>query len=193
MAIRIIVGLRNPGPGYEKTRHNAGAWFVQSLAAEHQLSFKTDKKFSADWTVMDDLPSSCILFLPLDFMNLNGKSLRTICQYYNISAQEILVAHDELYLPPGCIRLKTGGGHGGHNGLRDVISQLQTADFHRLRVGIGQPQPQDVLSDYVLSQPRPEDKDKINQAIMRALPLLPDLIGGRIALAMNQLNRKQED
>jgi PTH1 family peptidyl-tRNA hydrolase len=188
MSIKIIVGLRNPGAAYAKTRHNAGSWFVEALATSQQLSFKTDKKLRGEWVMMDEAVAHSILFMPLSFMNVNGEAVRAICQFYSILPHELLIAHDELDLPAGCVRLKTGGGHGGHNGLRDVISHLNSSDFHRLRIGIGHPGHKDLVSDYVLAKPNVEDKEKISGAIERAIAVVSTITSGHIAVAMNQLN-----
>lgn len=191
MSIKIIVGLRNPGASYAKTRHNAGSWFVEALATSKQLAFKTDKKLRGEWVMMDEASAHSILFMPMSFMNVNGEDVRAICQFYSILPHEVLVAHDELDLPVGCVRLKTGGGHGGHNGLRDVISHLNSSDFHRLRIGIGHPGHKDLVSDYVLSKPNLEDKEKINRALDRAIAVIPTIVSGHIAVAMNQLNTSE--
>ncbi len=191
MSIKIIVGLRNPGAPYAKTRHNAGGWFVEALATSKQLSFKTDKKLRGEWVMMDEAGARSILFMPQSFMNVNGEDVLAICQFYSILPHELLIAHDELDLPVGCVRLKTGGGHGGHNGLRDVISHLNNADFHRLRIGIGHPGHKDWVSDYVLGKPTLEDKEKITGAIERAIGVVPTIVSGHIAVAMNQLNTSE--
>lgn len=189
MSIKMIVGLRNPGLEYAQTRHNAGSWFVEALAAQNQLSFKSDKKRHGEWVMLDEGNSHSILFLPMSYMNRNGQDIRIMCQFYAILPHELLVVHDELDLAVGCIRLKTGGGHGGHNGLRDVLAQMGSADFHRLRIGIGHPGHRDLVTDYVLGKPSSADKIKIQTAVENAMPLVPMLLSGQIALAMNQLNQ----
>ncbi len=188
MTIKLIVGLRNPGAAYAATRHNAGAWLVEALAQAQRLQFKADKKLGGEWVRCDDFQTHSLLFLPLSFMNLNGTSVRAMSQFYGILPQEILIVHDELDLSPGDIRLKTGGGHGGHNGLRDLIQQLQTPDFHRLRIGIGHPGHRDLVTDYVLSKPSVVDKEKIVEAIERALAEMPLILAGNFTLAMNHLH-----
>lgn len=188
MSIKLIVGLRNPGASYARTRHNAGGWFVETLAENKKLAFKSDKKLRGEWVMLDEANTHSILFLPLSFMNLSGECVRAICQFYNILPQEILVAHDELDLPAGNVRLKSGGGHGGHNGLRDIISQLGSNEFHRLRIGIGHPGHKDLVLDYVLGKPSSDEKDKINVAIDRAMIELPTMLSGHLTIAMNKLN-----
>lgn len=188
MSIKIIVGLRNPGDSYTRTRHNAGSWFVETLAASKQLHFKSDKKLRGEWVMLDEANTHSILFMPLSFMNVSGECVRTICQFYNILPQELLVAHDELDLPVGCVRLKTGGGHGGHNGLRDIISQLGSNDFHRLRIGVGHPGHKDLVVDYVLGKPSSDDKEKISVAIAHAMQEIPNMLSGHLTVSMNKLN-----
>jgi PTH1 family peptidyl-tRNA hydrolase len=191
MTIKLIVGLRNPGAAYASTRHNAGAWFVETLASIKRLSFKADKKLSGEWVRLDTPQNHSFLLLPSDFMNLNGTSVRAVAQFYAILPHEILIVHDELDLIPGDVRLKTGGGHGGHNGLRDIINKLQSKDFHRLRIGIGHPGHKDFVSDYVLTKPSVADKEKINTAIERALGYMDLIMAGNIAIAMNQLHSER--
>ncbi|MCR9191993.1 MAG: aminoacyl-tRNA hydrolase [Gammaproteobacteria bacterium] len=188
MSIKLIVGLRNPGASYARTRHNAGAWFVEALAESQQLVFKKDKKFNGDWVRLDAFEGHSILFMPLSFMNLSGTTVRAVCQFYDILPHEMLIVHDELDLPEGTARLKTGGGHGGHNGLRDIIEKLQTRDFHRLRIGIGHPGHRDLVTDYVLTKPSPDNKEKIMTAITHALQEMPDILAGNLAVAMTKLH-----
>lgn len=188
MTIKLIVGLRNPGAAYASTRHNVGAWLVEELAQAKQLHFKSDKKLGSEWARFDADATHCILMMPLAFMNLNGASVRAMTQFYDIFPHEILIVHDELDLPAGEVRLKTAGGHGGHNGLRDVMSQIQSKDFHRLRIGIGHPGHKDLVSDYVLSKPSVADREKITSAITRALLELPGILAGNFAVAMNRLH-----
>lgn len=184
MAIKLIIGLRNPGSAYEHTRHNAGGWLANLLAQRHNASFKADKKMAAEITQI----AQCRLVLPLTFMNHSGQPTRAISQFYQIEPDEILVIHDELDLSPGRIKLKTGGGHGGHNGLRDIIAQLGSSDFHRLRIGIGHPGHRDLVHQYVLNKPSLQDKQQIYDAIDRGIAVAPFILSGDIAKAMNQLN-----
>lgn len=188
MAIKLIIGLRNPGSAYEHTRHNAGAWLTYSLAQIHHISFKLEKKMQAELAELETNNHSSKLILPLTFMNHSGQPVRCISQFYKIQPEEILVVHDELDLPTGRIKLKTGGGHGGHNGLRDIIAQLGSNDFHRLRIGIGHPGHKDLVHQYVLSKPSTQDRQKIYEAIDRGITSVPLLLAGDLARAMNQLN-----
>lgn len=187
-SIKLIVGLRNPGSAYAQTRHNVGAWFVEALAQLAKSSFKPDKKLRGDLATAQVQQISCLLFLPLSFMNVNGECVRAVCQFYRILPHEVLVAHDDLDLPIGRVRLKTGGGHGGHNGLRDLIAQLGSNAFHRLRIGIGHPGHRELVSDYVLSKPSSADRQSMLEAIERAILVTPMIVAGDMARAMKQLN-----
>ena len=188
MTIKLIVGLRNPGSPYTHTRHNAGGWFVESLMQHHSAPFKIDKKLHGEIAQLDINNLSCKALLPLVFMNHSGLAVRAVCQFYKIEPHEVLVAHDELDLDVGRIKLKTGGGHGGHNGLRDIVSQLGSTDFHRLRVGIGHPGHKDLVLNYVLGKPSPNDRQLMFDAIDRAVAVMPTVLSGDIAVAMSQLN-----
>lgn len=188
MAIKLLIGLRNPGSAYEHTRHNAGGWLVNALAQRNSVSFKIDKKIQAELADLDLGSNLCKLMLPLTFMNHSGQPTRAISQFYRIEPQEILVVHDELDLPVGRIKLKTGGGHGGHNGLRDITSLLGSAEFHRLRIGIGHPGHKDLVHQYVLNKPSVHDRQQIYDAIDRGIAAMPLVLSGDIARAMNQLN-----
>lgn len=190
MSIKLIVGLRNPGAAYERTRHNAGEWFLSALSRHHHLIFKPDKKYAGEVAQWEVDNQRCYLLLPNTFMNHSGQAVRAICDFYHFHPREILVAHDELDLAPGDIRLKSGGGHGGHNGLRDIISHLGSTEFPRLRIGIGHPGHKDKVLDYVLGKPREEDKQCILTAIERAVLVMPSVIQGRLDLAMNRLHTK---
>lgn len=188
MAIKLIIGLRNPGSAYEQTRHNAGGWLVNALAQRHNAPFKIDKKMQAELANLELNKNQSTLVLPLTFMNLSGQPTRAISQFYRILPEEILVVHDELDLPAGRIKLKTGGGHGGHNGLRDITAQLGSSEFHRLRIGIGHPGHRDLVHQYVLGKPSIHDRQQIFDAIDRGIAVMPLIISGDIARAMNQLN-----
>ncbi len=172
-ALRLVVGLGNPGPEYERTRHNAGFWWVEDLAHELGARFSYEKRFQAEVasarTAMGDLK----LVKPLTFMNLSGQAVGAVARFHGIEPAEILVAHDELDLAPGDVRLKFGGGHAGHNGLKDIDRHLSSRDYWRLRIGIGHPRdsatPQKPVADWVLERPRREEQDAIEAAIERAL------------------------
>lgn len=185
MTIKLIVGLRNPGAQYQATRHNAGEWLIQEIAENHGLSFKSNKKFSAEICEHNKV----IYALPTVFMNESGLPIRAISQFYKIDPEHILVAHDELDLPPGQIKLKKGGGHGGHNGLRDTIKHLGTPNFMRLRIGIGHPGHKDKVTPFVLGKPSTDDKISISRAIDSAATHLSDIIAGKFQQVMNTLHR----
>lgn len=188
MTIKLIIGLGNPGSTYEKTRHNAGSWLVGRLAHKYNIQFKIDKKAQAELGDLKIDETQCKLVLPLTFMNVSGQPCRAVAQFYRIQPEEILVVHDELDLPAGCIRLKTGGGHGGHNGLKDIIAQIGSNEFHRLRIGIGHPGHRDLVHQFVLGTPSLNDKQLIEEAIDKGLAVLPMVLSGQMAKAMNQLN-----
>lgn len=188
MAIKLIIGLRNPGSAYEHTRHNAGGWLAVALALRNSAPLKIEKKMQAELADLEINHNLCKLALPLTFMNHSGQPTRAICQFYRILPEELLVIHDELDLPVGRIKLKTGGGHGGHNGLRDITSQIGSAEFHRIRIGIGHPGHSDLVHQYVLSKPSVDDRQQIYDAIDRGIAVMPLILSGDIARAMNQLN-----
>ena len=188
MSIKLIVGLCNPGAAYQYTRHNAGGWFVEALAKQDNAVFKADKKMQGGLAELNVQNLTCKLLLPLTFMNHSGFPVRAVCQFYRIEPHELLVVHDELDLPTGRIKLKTGGGHGGHNGLRDIISQTGSTDFHRLRVGIGHPGHKELVLDYVLGKPSQHDRELIFDAIVRGVTAIPTVLTGNMAAAMNLIN-----
>lgn len=188
MAIKLIIGLRNPGTAYEHTRHNAGGWLVLALAQRHSAFFKPEKKMQAELVDLDLSQHMCKLVLPTTFMNHSGQPTRLISQFYRIQPNEILVVHDELDLTTGRIKLKTGGGHGGHNGLRDIIAQLGSSEFHRMRIGIGHPGHKDLVHQFVLSKPSAQERQSIYDAIDRGITVMPLIFSDDLAKAMNQLN-----
>jgi len=187
-AIQLIVGLGNPGAEYEPTRHNAGFWFVDELARRCQQGFRMEARFHSEIARCVLEGRECRLQKPQTFMNRSGQAVRGLTQFFRIPVEEILVVHDELDLPAGTIRLKKGGGHGGHNGLRDLISQLGSRDFHRLRVGIDHPGHKDQVVDYVLKKPGKQERRLIDEAIDAALEVMPAVIGGHMDKAMHQLH-----
>jgi len=193
--IRLIAGLGNPGPSYENTRHNAGAWFVQALAEGTGVSFKQESRFKGLHAVLRDDPTvpELHLLIPSTFMNLSGQSVSALARYYEISPDSILVAHDDIDLATGDIRLKFDGGHGGHNGLRDIISHLGTAGFHRLRIGVDHPGHRDDVTDYVLSAPGKQARATINAALQKAEAILPALLKGQFHKATQTLNTKENN
>ena len=189
--LQAIVGLGNPGPQYDQTRHNAGSWFLRRVAEEYAASLRPEAKFHGLLGKASIDGRSVWLLEPTTYMNRSGEAVAALARYYKIAPAAILVAHDELDLPPGVARLKLGGGHGGHNGLRDIIARLGTRDFLRLRIGIGHPGHKDQVTAYVLSRPSPEDRIAIDQAIDRALAVLPQVVAGELQAAMNRLHGEQ--
>jgi peptidyl-tRNA hydrolase, PTH1 family len=186
--IKLIIGLGNPGKEYEQTRHNAGAWFIERLLQEANTTLKPEKKFHGLSCKTILFNQECHLLIPTTYMNLSGQAVSAIAKFYKIPPQAILVAHDDLDLAVGSLRLKQGGGHGGHNGLRDIISHLGTNDFLRLRFGIGHPGHKDRVTDHVLSKITKTDKKQIDTAIERAVDILPLILKGEMQQAMQELH-----
>ncbi|HLP98682.1 MAG TPA: aminoacyl-tRNA hydrolase [Sideroxyarcus sp.] len=186
--IKLIVGLGNPGKEYEATRHNAGFWWVDELARLHNASFKADSKFHGLVAKANLHGHEVFLLKPQTFMNVSGRSVGAVAQFYKIEAAQILVVHDELDLPPGSAKLKLGGGHGGHNGLKDIIAHLGTKDFWRLRVGIGHPGDRGEVSNFVLNAPRKEEQVLIDAALQRAYEVAALVIEGKLEAAMLKLH-----
>jgi PTH1 family peptidyl-tRNA hydrolase len=187
-AIRLIVGLGNPGREYETTRHNAGYWWLDELARLQNLSFKSESKFHGLAARGQLHGHEMLLLKPQTFMNVSGRAVGALAQFYKIAPAEMLVVHDELDLPPGVARLKMGGGHGGHNGLKDIIAHLGSKDFWRLRLGIGHPGDRADVAGYVLNDPRREERELIDEAIQRALHVAPLIVEGKTEAAMLKLH-----
>ena len=190
-AIKLIVGLGNPGIEYDQTRHNAGFWFIERICALNNLPIKPDKKFFAQISSFTQKNQIIYLLMPQKFMNLSGQSVQAFCQFYKIAPQEILVAHDEIDLPVGSIKLKQSGGSGGHNGLKDIINKLGTQNFNRLRIGVGHPRNmnnQQEVHNYVLNKPSISEKTQIIDSIELALTQLPLILTGDFQKAMNNLH-----
>jgi len=189
--IQLIVGLGNPGAKYEPTRHNAGFWFVDALARQHGATFKSENKFHGEACKLLLDGEEIWLLKPMTFMNKSGQAIAALANFYKITPEAILVAHDELDLPPGEARLKKGGGHGGHNGLRDTIAQLgNNKDFQRLRIGIGHPGHSSQVTGYVLGKAPADEQRLMEQAIDNALDVMPLAVCGEMQKAMNQLHSK---
>jgi PTH1 family peptidyl-tRNA hydrolase len=188
-SVQLIVGLGNPGLEYSQTRHNAGVWFVAALAAEHNIRLNPEAKYFGLVGRGTINGHEVRLLIPTTFMNRSGQAVSALANFFKIPLDAILVAHDELDLPAGSIRLKTGGGHGGHNGLRDIISSSGNQNnFHRLRIGIGHPGDAKLVSNFVLTKAPRIEQDKIESAIMAAVNVSVPMVGGELAKAMNQLN-----
>lgn len=186
--IRLIVGLGNPGPDYAATRHNVGYWFVDALAAAHGGVFRSEGKFHGELCRLTLGGADLRLLKPSTYMNRSGQSVAAVSRYFDIPAEAILVAHDELDLPVGKVRLKQGGGHAGHNGLRDTIAVLGSAEFWRLRIGIDHPGERGQVIGYVLGRPSQEDAAAIREALDQAQGVSADLLVGRYQAAMNRLH-----
>jgi peptidyl-tRNA hydrolase, PTH1 family len=189
--IKLIVGLGNPGQQYRFTRHNAGAMFVETLCDDYRGELRPESKFfgMADRITVDG--RDVRLLFPTTMMNASGQAVSAMARYFDIAPENILVAYDELDLPVGTVRLKTGGGHGGHNGVRDIIKALGTSDFHRLRIGIGRPRGDGI--NYVLSEPSKQEAEAIQGNIDDTIRILPLLLEGKIQVAMNKLHTKPDN
>ncbi|MDK9701525.1 MAG: aminoacyl-tRNA hydrolase [Sulfuritalea sp.] len=188
--LRLIVGLGNPGAEYAETRHNAGFWLCERLAGELGVSLGRESRFHG--LAGQARAENLWFLLPQTFMNRCGQSVRALTQFYRIDPAEMLVMHDELDLPPGQMRLKFGGGLGGHNGLKDITAHLGTQDYWRLRIGIGHPGDRNEVIDYVLKPPRKEERGEIDAALDRALLAWPMLARGDFAAATQRINSKPE-
>jgi PTH1 family peptidyl-tRNA hydrolase len=188
MKIQLIVGLGNPGAEYEKTRHNAGFWWVDAIAEAKRAAWKKEAKFSGWTSKVAEGDIDFALLKPATYMNESGRSVGAYLRFYKIEPAAMLVVHDELDLPPGTVKLKRGGGTGGHNGLEDLAAVLGTKDFWRLRIGIGHPGHKDLVPDYVLKKARREEQELIDPAFDRSLGLLPWLAKGRMQDAMTWLH-----
>jgi PTH1 family peptidyl-tRNA hydrolase len=186
--LRLIVGLGNPGPDYSETRHNAGFWFCERLARELGVSFTRESRYHG--SVANAREAGVWLLMPQTFMNRSGQAVQALAHFYRIAPAEMLVVHDELDIPPGQLRLKFGGGLGGHNGLKDITAHLGTQDFWRLRIGIGHPGDRNAVIDYVLKPPRREEATEIDVAIDRALLAWPQLVKADFNAAMQKINAK---
>lgn len=186
--IQCVVGLGNPGAKYSDTRHNAGFWFVDALARHGGATFRAENKFSGEVARLSMSAGDCWLLKPTTFMNHSGRAVAALCNFYRIDPGALLVAYDELDLPAGTLRLKTGGGHGGHNGMRDICNALGSRDFHRLRIGIGHPGHKDAVVGYVLARPGKEDQELIESGIDQALRQWDLIQAGEIQKAMNALH-----
>jgi len=187
--VELIVGLGNPGPNYERTRHNVGADLVLELAKSLHTELKHESKFFGDTARVSIAGRDVRLLIPSTFMNLSGKSVAALARFYQIAPENILVVHDELDMDPGIARFKKGGGHGGHNGLRDTIKSLgNNKEFARLRIGIGHPGQANLVADYVLKKASPSDQQLIANSIDDALRHLPTAVEGHWEKAMTALH-----
>lgn len=185
--LKLIVGLGNPGQQYAQTRHNAGFWFVESIANLFNIPLTLDKKFQGMVGRGQVHGTDVRLLLPHTFMNKSGDAVISMMNFYNIANDELLIAHDELDLPTARMRLKVGGGHGGHNGLRDIVPHIGT-DFYRLRLGIGHPGHKSQVSGYVLSKPTGDEQISLSVMLQHTMQSLPDLVNGNISKAQQAIN-----
>ena len=187
--IKLIVGLGNPGDKYADTRHNAGEWLIERLAQRFNLTLNAENKFfgKVGKTLMNG--KEIRFLVPTTFMNLSGKAVGALANFYRIKSEEILVLHDELDLPPGSVKLKLGGGHGGHNGLKDIVAALgNNNNFYRLRIGIGHPGHRDLVAGYVLNKPSPIEREALEKALDEATSCVELLFKDGIVKATNRLN-----
>jgi peptidyl-tRNA hydrolase, PTH1 family len=186
--ISCVVGLGNPGANYAQTRHNVGFWLVDALAEHYGVALRSDNKFAGEVTRLRSEAGECWLLKPTTFMNRSGRSVAALARFYKLVPEQLLVVHDDLDLAPGVVRLKKGGGHGGHNGLRDIAAALGSNAFFRARIGIGHPGHRDAVTDYVLSRPGRTDQEAIEQALATLLAHWKTVQQGDMAQAMQALH-----
>lgn len=186
-SIKLIAGLGNPGDKYSKTRHNAGFWFVDALADKFSVSFKSDKKLFGDTATINYRNRDIRLLKPTTFMNDSGQSVSAAAKYFKIGVNDVLIAHDELDIPAGAVRLKFGGGHGGHNGLRDMKA-LGSNEYWRLRIGIGHPGDKSQVHNHVLKNPGKAERAAIDQALTYVDDVLDNILDGDMEKAMHHLH-----
>ena len=187
--IRLIAGLGNPGEKHEQTRHNAGFWFVDTLASRENATFKQETKFKGEVAYFLSQGEKIWLLKPQTYMNDSGESLRPFCDFYKILPEQVLVAHDEIDLPNGEAKIKWAGGHGGHNGLRSIFSHL-SRDIWRLRLGVGHPGHKDQVVSYVLKQISKNDRTAVDDAIIDSMNVIEDCVSGDLEAAMRRLHSK---
>lgn len=192
VAVRCLVGLGNPGPQYAEHRHNVGFWFAEALARQYSAEFRADAKFFGEVARIRTAAGECWLLKPTTFMNHSGRSVGALMRFYRLQPEELLVVHDELDLSPGVLRLKKSGGHGGHNGLRDIASALASKDFLRARVGIGHPGHKSAVSNYVLSRPPQSEQQVIEVALEDLLRHWETVQCGDLAAAMQVLHSARD-
>jgi PTH1 family peptidyl-tRNA hydrolase len=188
--IRLLVGLGNPGPEYEATRHNAGFWWLDAAARKLGVTLVPQRSYFGLAAKTGTAQDAVWLLQPMTYMNLSGKAVASLARFYKIAPQEILVAHDELDLLPGQVKIKFGGGHAGHNGLRDIHAQLGSPDYWRLRLGIGHPGVKAEVVDYVLRKPPAEQREQIEQTIAKSMDALDLLLAGEMERAMMKVHAR---
>ena len=187
---QLLIGLGNPGARYETTRHNAGLWLLERVARRYASGFRSSPRCFGSIADADIAGTRVRLFRPDTFMNHSGRAVAAVAAFYKVPIERILIAHDEIDLPPGTVRLKRGGGHGGHNGLRDVVPQLASAGFSRIRIGVGHPGSKDRVVGYVLDRPPRAERSEIDDAIERVVDEIARIAGGDLEGAMNTLHRR---
>lgn len=186
--IKLICALGNPGDKYAQTRHNAGFWFLGKLGSAQGFSLSLNNRFKSLVGEFRHNGEVVRTLAPHTFMNRSGEALAPMAKFFQISPAQILVVHDEIDLPPGVVKFKTGGGHGGHNGLRDIVKHLGSKDFHRLRVGVGHPGEQAKVVSYVLDRPTQAESQLIDAGMDKAMSVLPMILESKFTLAMNELH-----
>lgn len=186
--IKLLVGLGNPGPEYEDTRHNAGFWWIDAIARAWNTELQPDRSYFGRVARTQHQGQTLWLLQPMTYMNRSGQSVAALARFFKIDPADILVAHDELDLPPGDIKLKKGGGHAGHNGLRDIHAQLGSPDYWRLRIGIGHPGDKAEVAHWVLKKPAPDQRNAMHSALARALLALPDVLAGHMEQATARIH-----
>jgi peptidyl-tRNA hydrolase, PTH1 family len=188
--IRLLVGLGNPGPEYQNTRHNAGFWFIDAVARELKVTLAPERSYFGLVARANLREGPVWLLEPMTFMNLSGKSVAALARFFKIAPGEILVAHDELDLLPGQVKMKLGGSHAGHNGLKDIQAQLGSADFWRLRLGIGHPGVKAEVVDYVLRKPIAAERDEIDKCITQAVSTIDLFFEGDMERALMKVHAR---
>ena len=189
-SVKLIVGLGNPGPEYLMTRHNAGFWFVDALANKLSLNFSPDKKFQAEVCRYQSGSTDCWLCKPQTYMNDSGAAVQALMNYYKLAIDQVMVVHDEIDLMPGTTRLKKGGGHGGHNGLGDIIQRTGSSEFLRLRIGVGHPGSKDKVVPYVLGRASVDEENQIIDSFSLALERSDQFFEDNLNKLMTELNKK---
>lgn len=187
---QLLIGLGNPGARYEATRHNAGVWLLERVARHHASGFRSSPRCLGSIADANIEGVRIRLFRPDTFMNHSGRAVAAVAGFYKVPIERILIAHDEIDLPPGTVRLKRGGGHGGHNGLRDIVPQLAGSGFSRIRIGVGHPGHKDRVVGHVLDRPSPAERSEIDRAIDRVVDEIAGIAGGDLEGAMNTLHRR---
>ncbi len=193
MAIALLVGLGNPGARYAETRHNAGFWLLDALATREGVSFSAESRFNGELAKVLIKGRELRLLKPTTFMNHSGQSVGAVARYFGLEPEQILVAHDEIDLPAGVVRLKSGGGHAGHNGLRDIVAHLGSNAFHRVRIGVGRPQhPNEKVVDYVLHRAGQNERISIDRGLGAVIAELPEILSGDLEKSMQRLHTNDE-